>query len=474
MPRLFATIAVCLALFATPAWAQAPDDADAVPQNATESAPAVTQEAAESPVATDAAPAPDDDAYAVGIEGPYARNWRQLMADGEHEAAADLAGTWVADATRRFGEEDYHTFLPLIRLAQAHERAGDLGAALRAYDGAVTVGERRLGVFDPALVEPLTGMGRVLANQGDHEAAVSRLMRAKDITHRNAGIFNEQQIEIVDILTEAYVGLGELRQATREQHFIFAAQEKIHGPDSLALIPALQKWAQWNARTNRFADARRLYHRAIETLEKNYGPNDLRLIETLNMIARSFYRNPTTSHPREGAYALQRAVEIYKAQEFVDQADLLRAQTRLGDWFMLSGLRSRSIEEYEKAVGEALEAGVDEELIDTMYGYPKLLRTNKVPIGVLARQVRQVSDGPRHILVEFDVDKRGRARNIRVIEDTVDLVSVVQVVRERIALSTFRPRFENGEPVVTHGVRKLFQFEVGDTDAVPQDPPAES
>lgn len=411
----------------------------------------------------DATTADENTEEAAWLRGPflqYVSAWQQLIDGAKFAEAAELAEAWALEAQRRFGEDAVQVFVPYVRTGQAYEAAGENAKAARAYGQAIKLGERRMGVFDPRVTEPLTGLGRVLAKQGEHEAAVSQLMRAKDITHRNAGIFNDEQTEIVDILTQSYVGLGELRQATREQYFIFSAQEKLYGPDALELVPALQKWAQWNARINRIADARDYFQRAMQIQENHYGPNDLRLVETLNLIARSFYRNPSTSHPREGAAALRRAVEIYKAQDFVDQADLLRAQTRLGDWYMLSGLRSQSMKEYQASVDEALASGVDEKLLDSVFGRPKLLRSNRVPIGVLARQVRQVADGPRHILVEFDVDKRGRARNIRIVEDTVDLVSVVRIIRERISLAVFRPRFENGAPADTLGVRKLYQFEV--------------
>jgi len=388
----------------------------------------------------------------------YPAQWQVLTDAGDHAAAIDLAKTWAADAARQYGDGADESFVPLTRLGESYESAAQYVLAARAYEDAIEIAQSKRGVFDMAMIEPLLGLGRVLSARGEYESAVSSLMRAKDITHRNLGIFNAEQAPIVGELTESYVGLGEVRQATREQRFLFGAREKQLGADNPDLVPALQEWATWNARIQRFPDARRIFYRAIEILENAYGPNDLRIVETLNMIARSFYMNADSTYPREGAQALRRAVAIYESQEFVDQADLMRARTKLADWYMISGSRSRAVDAYEDTIATAKAAGVDEDLIEARYGIPRMLRTSSTPIGLWPHEREKLGNETRHVILEYDVDKRGRPRNIRVIEDTVKLVDTLKLLRNRVAATVYRPRFVDGKAVPTFGVRQQFDF----------------
>jgi hypothetical protein len=234
------------------------------------------------------------------------------------------------------------------------------------------------------------------------------------------------------------------------------------------LVPALQRWAKWNVRIGRDAEAREHFRHALKILEDTYGPDDLRLIETLEMVANTYYRAAVSRWPREGARSLERVVDIYAAQSFVDQADLLRAQTRLGDWLMLASRPSEAVEAYGRAISAATEAGMDPATINAVFGYPRPLHGNSRPLNKPLGH--RFDDGrPRYIVLQFNVDTRGRARNITVVEDNVGLVSVLVDVRERVHSTSFRPRFDaNGNPVKTQGMRYRFELNTDGLAARPE------
>ena len=76
-----------------------------------------------------------------------------------------------------------------------------------------------------------------------------------------------------------------------------------------------------------------------------------------------------------------------------------------------------------------------------------------------------------HVLAEFRVTEDGLVRDVRIVEDTLGLVSVRRAVRERLSEMRFRPRFEKGVPVSTSGVRR--RFDIGQKPSV-LDPPEEA
>ncbi|MFK7886926.1 MAG: tetratricopeptide repeat protein [Gammaproteobacteria bacterium] len=433
------------------------------------SVPIMPPEAAEVLEDTEQASAPADESSRLDEESfRYQREWEALNDERRHQEAADLAITWYNDAVIQFGEHSAPAAAALRYQGDSYLSMNNAVLAAKAYNDSIKAAERSVGVFDSSLVSPLTSLGMVYLEQGDYDASVSALMRAKDITHRNQGIFNLEQSVIVDVLTETYANQGELRQATREQKFLLGTAAKTYGDANPELVPALQKWAKWNARIGRYPDARRNFYRAIDILEETYGPNDLRIVETLNMIARSFYDNTNTHHPREGSVALRRAVEIYRQQEFVDQADLLRQQSRLADWYMLAQRRTRGVRTYSEAIAEAKATGLDEETIDATFGLPRVLGLMRQPLGLTRVQLADLGDdGPHRVIFEFDLDKAGRARNVRVIEDTLDLISVVKTLRLRLVNSVFRPRFVDGQPMPTFGMRIKY-------DVFPQDNAAQA
>jgi tetratricopeptide (TPR) repeat protein len=381
----------------------------------------------------------------------YYQQWQELNAAKRHAEAAEVAQTWYNAAVVQFGEYSQAAAAALLYLGDSHLELGNAALAAAAYTDSVKAAERSAGPFDSSLVKPLLRVGMVYLEQGDHEASVDALMRAKNITHRNQGIYNLEQGVIVDVLTESYEALGELRQATREQQFLFGTAEKAYGENSPELVPALQKWASWNARKGNFPAARRAFYRAIDILEREYGPNDLRIVDTLNLIARSYFRSFSDHSPREGSVALRRAIDIYRNQEFVDQADLLRQQTRLGDWHMLTPSRKRAIKTYKKSIAEAREAGLDDDIINAAFGVPRILSVTKEPLGLTRMQMEELADGPYLVKFEFDLDKTGRVRHIKVLEDSMGFVTITKVLRTRLASTVFRPRFVDGEPVSTFG-----------------------
>lgn len=398
----------------------------------------------------------------------YAERWQALSDAENHADAAKLAKTWVADAIVQFGDGAAETFPPLTHLASSYAANDQNQLAIKTYREAIIVGEREIGVFSRLLVGPLVNLSALLAVNEQHDDAVSALMRAKNITHRVEGIFNTEQSTIVEKLSDIYLQLDDVQQATREQRLLYSSEAREVGDDSPAIVPALHRWAEFHVRIDRRRDARRFLRRAVAVLEDAYGRNDVRIAGTLKLIAETFRSDADSTLPREGLQALRRVVAIYQAQENVDQADLLNAQASLGDWYLATGRRALGMKTHVEAIAAARAAGFDDALINDLYTQPKALTTKKQPEGSnrlgLQRMKEswssvRINDVEGSVVFEFDVNERGFPKNVRVVKDTIGRARLVNTFRSWVNSVIYRPKFVNGEAVVTRGLRREFELQ---------------
>lgn len=387
--------------------------------------------------------------------------WHIAMSNDEYEAAEEAASQWILQVEKTEGPNAAALIEPLKLRGYAREIQEMFDAARVDYQRAVDIAETNLGAFAPELVEPLTAIGRTLMATDRHEEAEGPLLRAQGITHRNLGIFSPKQSIILEHLTHAYQQQGKLISADQQQYLALSASEKAYGPDAPEHVPALHNWARWNATLGRFAKVGTSLRRALEILEQTYGPNDLRLLETLELMVDTYRYHPSRAHAREGESALQRMVDIYEAQPQVDKSDLVAAQTRMGDWYMLARSRNRAIEQYSQTLDSARATGIDPELIDRFYGDPKILYLDRSEQEFFGRSPNGTLSEPGYIVVEFDVNKSGKTARIKVVEDTIGNPAIASAAMDRVRSAVYRPKFVDGQPVATHGLQNLFEVRHG-------------
>lgn len=408
----------------------------------------------------ESAPAPDLALEASASVEHLDDRWHRLIANDEFQAAGELADAWLRMIEQRGGGDTPELLIPLQRRAYAYEAQKEYPQARVFYSRAIRLAEAHLSAFAPELVGPLTGLGRVLMAEKEYEAAEEPLLRAQGITHRNLGIFSTSQDVILAHLTNAYQAQGKNMLADNQQFLVLAAYEKEFG-ESPELVPALHEWARWNANLGRFAKVGSSLERALTILEEAYGPNDLRLLKTLELMIEVYRYHPSRAHAREGERAMQRMIEIYESQPLVDKTDLITTQTRMGDWYMLAQSRKNASRQYIETVASAEANGIDPELIDKLYGAPKILYMDKSREEFFGRSVNEGAAKPGYIVVQFDVSKYGRTSNIRVVEDTLSNPAIARAAINRVESAIYRPRFENGQPVITRDLQNLFDVKLG-------------
>ncbi len=406
-------------------------------------------------------------AYAAKVGGQYRasndsrtaeKSCTQFYKNGDFSAAVATANLKLTQ-TGRTGHR-LTRFSTLLCRANAYKELSSGREAELDYREALRIAEKQFGPFEPELIEPLTQLGRMRLSDSDQDEAELLLLRAKDITHRNAGIFNVEQDELLNDLTSVYMSQGRLMKAKHQQSLKLRAAEETYG-ESPKLVAALHDYAKWAAKAGDFPQVRKSIERAIDIQEQAFGPNHLGLVETLRLRAKLYEFHPVLTTPRTGERALGRVAEIYAAQENVDQIDLLSARTDLGDWYLRDKRRHKALLYYREAVAKAEQDGIDERLINEFYGAPKLIRYDQGKSFFYGRDIDKALLAGGKIVVEFHVSARGHTQHWRVIEDTVNNPDVTAAVLFRIKTAYFRPRFIDGEPVAASGVQ--YQFDINQT-----------
>ncbi len=376
--------------------------------------------------------------------------YHSLLEAEHYEEALQTAQNLVNLTERTCGSTQLELVTPLIDLATTQTTTGDYRTAEANYQRSIALLETQKGFFDQRLVEPLAGLGSIYERTGRYKEAIYALQRAKHTLHRNEGLFNLTQIELIDSLTDIYFKLKQFKDAEREQKYALLANKHQYGEDDPQVVPAMHKLAHWYRLTHKFALARELYEESLEILERTPGSNELTLIGSLQGIGDTYRLSGYLDS--DGKEALERALAIMEKKP--DPDPLVRAQTlvALGDWHMVAGEKDTALTLYTKAL-QLLEPKLEYAgHLDRLFKNPVQLyfRLPKSFEGLQAGMKPGYKEG--HVEFEFTVTDEGTVEDLKVINSNV-FRSIKTAAVYAVQRARYRPRFLNGKPVSTEGIR---------------------
>jgi TonB family protein len=430
-------------------------------------------------------------AHGAASDDARARAYQEFRGqfDARHFAAALPAAQQVVQLSeQQFGADQPELIIPLLNLGTTQLRLTDYPAAQTSFQRAVKIVEAREGGFSRDIIHPLLGLGVTYAAAGQRLDAIPQLRRAIDVSRKLDGLFNLDQLELLEPLIESYIALEQNSDAEREQQYTLRLAETAYGKDDLRILPTLERNAHWYEESGRYLSARQLQIRAIEIVRKNGRPNDLRLVDPLRGIARSFrlelsfgpeitetdsststvtfgaeplaFSSPPKSSVNldtAGKAPLEAALKILK--QYPDAPVGQRADTLLemGDWHLLLGEREDAVKTYKEAwrvltapngPGTAAAFGEPRQL----YFLP--------PIGAHRRPPPVPENYEEHFVdLEFTVSKEGRVGEWRTVEKSATEAMEKSTIAA-IKKARYRPRFVEGEPAETAKVRYRQTFYV--------------
>tara|TARA_Y100000996_G_scaffold98331_1_gene70694 strand:+ start:3015 stop:4448 length:1434 start_codon:yes stop_codon:yes gene_type:complete len=372
----------------------------------------------------------------------------------EYDQAIPLAERVVELTKAEFGEISTDTAISISNLAEMQRRVGLHEESGINFLASIELFREIDGMTTPTAILPLVGLGVAYHGLGDYPQALGILEEARSINRRNFGLLNEEQITILDHMSNSLIRMGLYEDAERQKLAGLDIMERMHGPDSVEVIPALYKHARWLRGSSRFDDARAYYVRAMNIIRATDGPESALLAEPLRAIGNSYraQRIPAGS----GISALRRALKFLRSQNEPDKLQIAETLRNIGDWHTAFSKVGPTGNEYREA-WDILNELEDGEILQRRWFYnpSDVLKINPSTQYLADPGEPYVTEG--YVLVSFDVSPAGQALNVSVLESEPsgfkDEATILSIERSR-----FRPRMLDGEMVTATGITRKYTF----------------
>jgi TonB family protein len=418
------------------------------------------------------------------------RSFREHFDARRFAEALPFAQQVVTLTEARYGQAAMELVAPLSNLGTTMLRLKDTNGAALQFQRALKIVEAHNGAFAREVIAPLFGLGVTYAAAGDYLESTNTLRRAVDVSRKLDGLFNVDQLALVETLITSYVGLSQFEDAEREQQYALRLAETSYGRYDPRLLPMLERGALWLEQSGRFIAARQTYARALEIARKAGGDKDPRMVTPLRGISRMYRLEylygvepvgpvagvnspqasgsvygattaPTTADAPgmlndAGEDALKLALAVLDAHPEIAMTQRGDTLVDLGDWYMVAAKPRDAMRTYQDAWTALASPGARgttalDAPAQIIYRPPSSSHRNPTV------DPDEYTEG--FVEVEFAVTPEGRVKDPKVATSDVP-ESVGKSVVTAIRRARYRPRFVEGAPALTTGVRHRQQVYV--------------
>ena len=329
------------------------------------------------------------------------------------------------------------------------------------------------GPYSPDLIGPLSALGVLYQEGGDHGLAASAISQALQIVRFNYGLYSLDQVPLIQQSIHNEESRGNLAAAWElEQELLVLARRH---PEDLRTVPIFREAADARMDVLRryvagefppqlvlgcyyyadigscnsgskgvavgslLTDAWRNYADAIRAmLRHQLYTQELRELEMQLVRTSYFYGSPEV-----GRRSLRRLVAYgaANAEPWLSRVDSLVQMT---DWDLLYGRNGYALDTYKQAYELLKEKDVDAASIEQIFSPPTPVVLPTFMPNPLAADRTPESTG--HIDVAFDVTKYGRPRQVEILDTTTNAPEAAQDELVRLIYrNRFRPRVTDGE-----------------------------
>jgi hypothetical protein len=333
--------------------------------------------------------------------------------------------------------------------------------------------EAEQGSVSGNAIAPLLDLGGLYIKQDRCTDAIAVLTQALKLSRAIEGLFNLQQMELMEPLMECYLALDLTADFEREQRYALLVSDHNFGQSDPRALALLHRIGVWYEEAGWYISAREIHARSLEIARNVGGDSDPRMIEPLRSIARAFRREYTygldviDSQAREGSLmrsrarlengrllfdrlgedSLKRAVALLRSQPEVDRVELVETLLELGDWYQMGRLSRDAVSAYKDAWLESKAPGYAGE---ALFRIPVAVLYRAQDTGVVMRRPPPNRESFQRYWVDFDftVTREGEVKDIR-ISDSNAPGPYQWRLKKSLGQMRFRPRFKDGEPVDT-------------------------
>ncbi|HEU5468443.1 MAG TPA: tetratricopeptide repeat protein [Steroidobacteraceae bacterium] len=443
--------------------------------------PQTLPEATTSQQAKPAVPRPELDILPqVGPLEAY-QQFRDLYDAARFDEALPYAKL-VVELSEADPDRDHELPVAYNNLGATQFQLTDYAAAETSYRKSLELLEANQGISSRRLVVPLAGLGAVYAARDEHQVAAELYDRALAVSRRADGLFNLQQLPLLEQAADSRYAINDYSGAEREYMYALKIAEQNYGYGDARTLPPLLELGSFYERLREFIAARNMYLRALDVAYKPgvYDPN---AVKALNGIARThrlqYTMNPDTlesQQPARDEAMTGSRVESQAADraglKAADRAGLKAAQTaldllrstanppvdlmtetliELGDWFQATSRPELAIPYYAEAAG-ILEARVAADpLAGNVLHAPRMVFYRPPPSAGYGRNTLSGQYVVRKTVFSFAVSETGELVDIAVVSTDMD-ESQLSHCRRALSKAIYSPRFSGGQAVSTAGV----------------------
>lgn len=395
-------------------------------------------------------PSSTDAASSQAATGEPDANLEQAPVDPKQAVLA--AQAHVQQVEEQFGKRSRQIAEAYLDLAELQKRAGDRESCEQSYLAAVEAFRSMEGPFTPLAIAPLTALGDSYEERKDYVSALSAYTEARTINRRTYGLLNQDQIPLLDRLTETMIELNKPAEADQHQQEALRLVERQFPAESNEALAALYKYAAWLRDQGHYQEERDLYMRALKTIHDHYGKDDLHQVPALAAIGNSF-RTQRIPEPM-GIGSLHEALQLMVMHGAPDKLALSSVLRDIGDWEVAFAKTDYDGTDYRRAWQYLGEVPDGEQLRKQWFTGPTYVL--REPVSVLGL-TQEPSAPSGHVLVRFDLDKYGRASNPTIVESEPAGFKDEAVLRH-IKHSRFRPQMVAGEIVPRESLALQFNY----------------
>ncbi len=388
----------------------------------------------------------------------------------------------VVELSEANPERDHELPIAYNNLGATQYQLADYPAAEGSYRKSLELLESTQGISSRRLVVPLAGLGAVYAAQDQHQVAAELFDRALAVSRRADGLFNLQQLPLIDQAADSRYAINDFGGAEREHLYALKVAEQNFGYGDARTLPALLDLGAFYESLREFIAARNMYLRARDVALKP-GLYDPQAVKALVGIARTHRlqytmdpdtldsqqpardeitgdivgkvykesRVPPPAANRSGLKAAQTALDLLRSTQNPPPALMTETLIELGDWFQATSRPGISIPYYAEAAA-ILDAQSE---ADPLAGHPL-----RAPRMVFYRPPLSASRGLntlsgqyiiRKTVFSFLVSETGVPLDITVVSTDMDEGQLSQS-RRAVGRAIYSPRFAEGQAVSTAGV----------------------
>src|SRR5688572_10613775 len=220
--------------------------------------------------------------------------FRDFYDSARYDDALPLAKR-VVELSESDPERDRELPIAYNNLGATQYQLGDYPAAEQSYRKSLELLEAAQGISSRRLVVPLAGLGTVYAAKDEHQVAADLFDRALAVSRRADGLFNVQQLPLIQQAADSRYAMNDFEGAEREHMYALKIAEQNYGYGDERTLPSLIDLASFYESLREFIASRMMYMRARDIAIKTDGFNPM-AIKALNGIARS-YRLQYTMNP---------------------------------------------------------------------------------------------------------------------------------------------------------------------------------